>query len=53
MSRTIFRACVFVGALVLVLCTGLFFILQYVQTEDETYAALNQEAEYAEQGLMV
>ena len=53
MSRTIFRACVLVGVLVIALCTALFFILQYVQTEDETYAALNQEAEYAEQGLMI
>ena len=53
MSRTIFRACMLVGVLVLALCTVLFFILQYLQTEDETYAALNQEAEYAEQGLMI
>ena len=53
MRRMIFRACVLVGALVLALCTMLFFILQYVQTEEETYTALKQEAEYAEQGLML
>ena len=52
MSKTIFRACLLVGVLVLVLSSVLFFILQLIQTEDETYAALCQEAEYAEQGLL-
>ena len=52
MTKTIFRNTFFVGAVVLVLCAALFFGLQYTQTKEETYAALRQEAVYAEQGLM-
>ena len=53
MIKTIFRNTFFVGAAVLVLCAALFFGLQYTQTKEETYAALQQEAVYAEQGLML
>ena len=53
MIKTIFRNTFFVGAAVLVLCAALFFVLQYTQTKEETYAALQQEAVYAEQGLML
>ena len=52
MTKTIFRNTFLVGALVLILCASLFFGLQYTQTKEETYAALRQEAVYAEQGLM-
>ena len=53
MTGTIFRNTFLVGMLVLLLCAGLFFGMQYSQTEDETYAALAQEAMYAQQGLML
>lgn len=53
MTRTIFRSTFLVGLSVLFLCAALFFGVQYRQTEDETYAALGQEALYAEQGLML
>ena len=53
MSRAVFRTSFLVGVLVLALCTGVFFALQYRQVKDETYAALRQEAAYAEQGLML
>ena len=52
MSRAIFRISLLVGMLVLVFSTALFFALRYTQAKDETYAALRQEAVYAEQGLM-
>lgn len=52
MSRAIFRISLLVGLLVLVFSTALFFALRYTQAKDETYAALRQEAVYAEQGLM-
>ena len=51
MTRTIFRSSFILGALVLLLCAGLFFALQYRKTLDETYLALKQEAVYAESGL--
>ena len=51
MTKTIFRNTFLVGALVLLLCAVLFFGLQYTQRKEETYAALQQEAVYAEQGL--
>ena len=53
MTRTIFRNTFLVGLSVLLLCAALFFGVQYRQTEEETYAALGQEALYAEQGLML
>ena len=53
MTKTIFRNAFLVGLLVLILCGALFFWVQYTQTEEETYAALQQEAVYAEQGLQI
>ena len=53
MTRTIFRNTFLVGVSVLVLCAGLFFGMQYTQIQDETYAVLQQEAVYAEQGLLM
>lgn len=53
MTRTIFCSTFLVGLSVLLLCAALFFGVQYRQTEEETYAALGQEALYAEQGLML
>jgi two-component system phosphate regulon sensor histidine kinase PhoR len=53
MTRTIFLNTFLVGISVLLLCAALFFGVQYRQTEDETYAALGQEALYAEHGLML
>ena len=53
MTKTIFRNAFLVGLLVLILCGVLFFWLQYTQTEEDTYAALQQEAVYAEQGLQI
>ena len=52
MSRAIFRTSLLVGLLVLVFSTALFFVLRYSQAQDETYAALRQEAVFAEQGLV-
>ena len=53
MTRTVFRSCFLMGVIVLLLCVLLFFGLQYRQVMDETYAALQQEAVYAEHGLMI
>ncbi len=53
MTRTIFRNTFLVGFLVLLLCAGLVFWVQYTQTMEETYAALQQEAVYAEQGMLL
>lgn len=52
MSRAIFRTSLFVGLLVLMFTTAVFFFLRYSQAQDETYAALQQEAAYAEQGIL-
>ena len=52
MTKTIFRNTFLVGFLVLLLCAGLVFWVQYTQTMEETYAALQQEAVYAEQGML-
>ena len=52
MSRAIFRTSLFVGLLVLIFTTAVFFFLRYSQAQDETYAALQQEAAYAEQGML-
>ena len=53
MTKTIFRSAFLVGFLVLLLCSGLVFWVQYTQTMEETYAALQQEAVYAEQGMLL
>lgn len=53
MTKTIFRYTFIAGVSVLILCALLFFGMQYTQTKDETYKALQQEAVYAEQGLML
>ena len=53
MTKTIFRNTFLVGLLVLLLCGGLVFWVQYTQTMEETYAALQQEAVYAEQGMLL
>ncbi len=53
MTRTVFRSCFLMGIIVLLLCVVLFFGLQYRQVMDETYSALQQEAVYAEHGLMI
>ena len=53
MTKKIFRNAFLVGLLVLILCGVLFFWMQYTQTEEETYAALQQEAVYAERGLQI
>ena len=53
MVKTIFRNAFLVGILVLLLCAVLFFGIQYSQVEEETYAALQEEAVYAEKGLML
>ena len=52
MSRAIFRTSLLVCLLVLIFTAGVFFFLRRSQVEDETYAALRQEAFYAEQGLL-
>ena len=51
MTWTIFRNTFLVGMMVLVLSGLVFFWVQYTQTEDNTYAALREEAVYAEKGL--
>ena len=53
MIKTIFRNTFLVGISVLLLCALLFFAMQYRQSEDSTYAALQQEAGYACKGLML
>ena len=53
MTKTIFRYTFLAGVSVLLLCALLFFGMQYTQTKDETYNALQQEAVYAEQGLLM
>ena len=53
MTKTIFRNTFLIGIWVLLLCAVLFFGMQYTQIKEETYAALQQEAVYAEQGLML
>lgn len=53
MTKTIFINTLLVGITVLILCALLFFGVQYSQTKDETLASLEQEARYAERGLML
>ena len=52
MTKTIFRNSFLIGISVLALCALLFFGIQYTQTKDETFTALQQETAYAEQGLL-
>ena len=51
MTKKIFLNAFLVGVLVLVLSGLVFFWMQYTQAEDDTYAALREEAVYAEKGL--
>ena len=53
MIKTIFRNTFLVGIAVLLICAVLFFGIQYSQVQEEAYDALQQEAVYAEQGLML
>lgn len=53
MTKTIFRNTFLVGTLVLMICALLFFGLEYKQTVNETFEALEQETSYAETGLKV
>ena len=53
MTKTIFKSVFAVGISVMLFCAVLFFGLQYRETYDETYAALQQEAVYAENGLKI
>lgn len=53
MTKTIFKSVFAVGISVMLLCAVLFFGLQYREIYDETYAALQQEAVYAENGLRI
>ena len=51
MTKKIFSYAFLVGAVALLLCTGLFFGLQYRQNLDEAYATLRQETRYVAQGI--
>lgn len=51
MTKKIFIHSFILGALVLFLCTALFFGLKYRETLDEKYDALKGEAKYAASGL--
>ncbi len=51
MTKTIFRNTFLVGMIVLVICSFLFFGLQYTQTIEETYEALRQETTYVISGM--
>ena len=51
MTKKIFFNSFLLGAAVLLICTVIFFSLQYSQTMQETYKALQGEASYAAVGL--
>ncbi|MBO4229565.1 MAG: histidine kinase [Clostridia bacterium] len=51
MTAKIFRYIFLMGGLVLLLCAGLFFGLQYAQAREDTYAALREEASFAVAGV--
>ena len=51
MTKKIFLYCFLVGALALLLCSGVFFGLQYRQILDEAYTTLQGKACYAVQGI--
>ncbi len=53
MTGKIFRYSFLCGVLALVLCTGLFFGLQYRQNLDEAAQTLQQETAYVAQGLRI
>ena len=53
MTGKIFRYSFLCGILALVLCTGLFFGLQYRQNLDEAAQTLRQETAYVAQGLNI
>ncbi len=51
MTKKIFFHSFLLGAVVLLLCTSLFFGLRYRETLDETYKTMKVEADYAAAGL--
>ena len=51
MRRRIFLYCFLMGVLVLLICGVLFYSLQYAQTVEEVYEALEAEAVLARRGL--
>lgn len=51
MTKKTFGYCFLVGAVALLLCTGLFFSLQYRQNLDEAWTTLRQETCYVAQGV--
>ena len=51
MTKKIFRYCLLLGAAALLLCTVLFFCLQYRKTLDDAWATLRQETGYVAQGV--
>ena len=53
MTGKIFRYSFLVGVLVLILCAGLFFGLQYRQNLDNANETLRQETAYVAQGLRI
>ena len=53
MVKTIFRNTFLVGIVVLVLCAGMFFGIQFTQSVTSAHETLRQEAVFAEKGLML
>ena len=53
MIKTIFRNILLVGISVLIICGLLFFALQYTGARNDMYDALQQEAVYAQQGMLM
>ena len=53
MIKTIFRNILLVGISVLIICGLLFFALQFTGSRNDMRNALQKEAAYAEQGLMM
>ena len=51
MTKKIFIHSFLLGTLVLILCSAIFFGIQYRETMDETYDALKGEAKYAASGM--
>ena len=53
MTAKIFRYSFVLGVVILILCGFLFFGLQFNHAKDETYDALQQQAVYASNGVML
>ena len=53
MTKKIFINTFLLGVAVLLMCVAFFFLLQYSQTRQETYEALQGEASYAASGLQI